>query len=516
MSMNFKKIIVSFSLLIGCFGSNAVASDWRYDEPFNRQFFSTANLIIELRDGAKRLTGNVKLGAFCHDKLRGVKSPSVRDSIVYLTIHGEDDEVMDFRVLLEDGTERKLHYTYTYVSDDMVGWEIPWQINIFCIRAIDVNPGGVYAAKGSLAGKSHLPLVGNWTANDITRLKYAAAAPDGTTDEVRSLDLTEASLVGGAPAGGWLAAFPNVGSVETKKLPAGMNVSEFLEGANPNVLLYLPETTMVSPQSNVVIGTKALRLNLTDGAPFYALHTFKAQNARYIRSFSLPTIEHRSAGWETITLPFRPSAYTSAKGKLAPFGSAEIAYDMYTSTHPEGYRPFWLRCPDGTSFTRAIEIQPYKAYIISMPNSNTYQDSYNITGDVAFTATDVRVMATPDKMPVEGTAAFSLVPTLRKVKAGNQVYVLNRPPVSVGNLAAGSAFVRNSGDALPFRAYAAPRNEHGVAPYFLIEHNEITAIGRLSRPVPPSSSAAYDLTGRKLTGSERGLQIINHKKVIVR
>lgn len=516
--MIFKKIIVTFSLLIGCFGSNAVASDWRYDETFNRQFFSSANLIIELRDGAKLLTGNVKLGAFCHDKLRGVQSPDVEDNIVYLTIRGEDGEVMDFRVLLADGTERKLHYTYTYVADDMVGWEIPWQINLSCIQAVDVNPGGVYAAKGSLAGKSHLPLAGNWTAGDITRLKHAATAADGTTDEVRSLDLTEAALVGDAPEGGWLSGFPHVGSVEAQKLPDGVGVIDFLEGANPNVLIYLPKTTTVAPQSNVVIGTKAQRLDITDGAPFYARHTFKAQQARYIRSFSLPTIGHRSAGWETITLPFQPSDYTSSKGRLAPFGSAEIEYDLYTATHPEGYRPFWLRRPDGTSFARAIEMQPYKAYIISMPNSPTYMEDYNITGDVAFTADNVSVTATPDEMPAEAAAAFSLVPTMQKVKAGDQVYVLNSRPIPAINLVAGEAFVRNNGDAQPFRAYASPKKEHGVAPYFLIgrEENGITAITRPSPPSPDKSGAAYDLTGRKVSGSEKGLHIINHKKVIVR
>lgn len=513
-----KKIIVIFSLLIGCFGSDAVASDWSYDASFNRQFLFSVNLIIELRDGAKRLSGNVKLGAFCHDKLRGVESPSVQDSIIYLTIHGEDDEVMDFRVLLEDGTERRLHYTYTYVSNDMVGWEIPWQMNLFGIKAVDVRQGGMYAAKGSLVGKSHLPLVGNWTAGDIVRLKYAAMDADGTTDEVRSLDLTEACLVGEAPAGGWLSMFPNVGSVETKTLPKDMEVSEFLEGTNPNVLLYLPKTTTVSPRSNVVIGTKALRVDITDGAPFYAKHTFEAQHAGYTRSFSLPTTEHRSAGWETITLPFQPSGYTCAKGRLAPFGSAEITYDMYTSGNPEGYRPFWLRCPDGTAFVRAIEIQPNKAYVISMPNSPTYLEDYNITGDVAFTATNVQVMATPEDMPAEAVTAFTLVPAMRKIKGSDQMYVINRQPIPAINLVAGEAFVRNGGEVQPFRAYASPKQNHGVAPYFLIGHEEngLTAITRPSLSGPHETGAAYDLTGRKLTGGERGLQIINHKKVIVK
>lgn len=516
--MTFKKSIVIFSLLIGCIGSNAVASDWTYDEPFIRQYFTSANLIIELRDGLKLLTGNVKLGAFCHDKLRGVQTPNVRDNIIYLTIHGEDDEVMDFRVLLEDGTERQLRYTYTYISNDMVGWDIPWQMNLFGLKAVDVNNGGMYSAKGSLADKQHLPLVGDWTASDFTRLKDSSTGSDGTTDEIRSINLAEARLVGSAPSGGWLSAFPNVGSVEAKVLPDGMAVSEFLEGVNPNVLLYLPKTTTADPLSNVVIGTKAQRVVITDGAPFYALHTFKAVKAYYSRSFSLPTIEQRSAGWETITLPFRPSEFTATKGKLAPFGSAEIEHDMYEDTNPDGYRPFWLRCPDGTSFIQAKEILPNKAYIISMPNSTNYKEAYNITGDVAFTATNVYVMATPDEMSAEATTIYNLVPTMSKVKASDQVYVLNSKPIPASNLVAGEAFVRNSSDALPFRAYASPKAGHSGASYFIIDSDKATAISHPSVFASNSdlSGVAYDLNGRRLTGSERGLRIINHKKIIVR
>ena len=191
---------------------------------------------------------------------------------------------------------------------------------------------------------------------------------------------------------------------------------------------------------------------------------------------------------------------------------------MYTSGNPEGYRPFWLRCPDGTAFVRAIEIQPNKAYVISMPNSPTYLEDNNIPGDVAFTATNVQVMATPEDMPAEAVTAFTLVPAMRKIKGGEQKYVLNRQPIPAINLVAGEAFVRNGGEVQPFRAYASPKQNHGVAPYFLIGHEEngLTAITRPSLSAPKLSGAAYDITGRKLTGGERGLQIINHKKVIVK
>lgn len=514
--MTFKKSILICTLLIGCFGSNAVASDWTYDDPFNRQFISSANLIIELRDGDKLMTGNVKLGAFCRDKLRGVQSPDVDDNTIYLTIRGVDDEVMDFRVLLEDGRELRLPYTYKFVAEDMVGWEVPWQLNLFGLRATDVRSGGTYAAKGSLAHQSHLVLLGGWTANDITRLKYAAAGADGVADEVRSIDLMEAYLAGEAPDGGWLSGFPNVGTVDANELPEGVTASEFLAGVNANVLLFLPKQSKVTPQPNVVIGTYTPALVLKDGEPFFTLHKFNAKTASYTRSFSLPTLEQHSAGWETITLPFRPKKITSKKGKLAAFGSVEIEMDMYSPTNLRGYRPFWLRRPDGAAFTEALEILPYAAYIISMPNSSNYMEEYNIRGEVSFSANDVWVKPTPSEMPAAATDAYQLVPTLSAVKSSDEVYVLNREPMPADNLMAGAAFVRNSGDALPFRAYASPKGEHGVARYFIVDSNEVTSISRVPVVAPVSSGAAYDLSGRRLKGDEKGLRIMNHQKVIVR
>lgn len=187
---------------------------------------------------------------------------------------------------------------------------------------------------------------------------------------------------------------------------------------------------------------------------FYVAQSFKAKKIVYNRSFDMESGYRTAAGWQSIVLPFTVSRFShETKGELVPFGSSI-----------SGALPFWLRelTMDGYVVTSTLEAN--KPYIISMPNNTEYEEDYNITGTVTFSAEDplgVEVSVTPDAMPIGETTDYKLVPTYEIVKR-DTVYALNtevyaRNPV-------GSVFVKDSRDVPCFEAYVVSKQSRALAP----------------------------------------------------
>ncbi|WP_221657672.1 leucine-rich repeat domain-containing protein [Bacteroides salyersiae] len=214
-----------------------------------------------------------------------------------------------------------------------------------------------------------------------------------------------------------------------------------------NCLIYAPAGTEIAYEGNVVVGGSADAIRLTDEKPFRCPEAFKAKEITYVRHFDLPSGNNGQAGgWEGIVLPFDVMSFRSEeRGELAPFDSGK-----------EGVRPFWLaELTREEGFRLATELRANKPYIISMPNSDNYEEEFNIRGNVIFYAgseAGVDVRTTGTALREEGQK-FALVPAYEPVIQHDTVYVINRIPYA-GQLA-GGAFVRNLRDALPFEAYAS-------------------------------------------------------------
>ncbi|MDE6549218.1 MAG: chitobiase/beta-hexosaminidase C-terminal domain-containing protein [Muribaculaceae bacterium] len=228
---------------------------------------------------------------------------------------------------------------------------------------------------------------------------------------------------------------------------------------NPNVTLYVPSNIYVAnPRDlNIVTDGRVADVKLHYGFPYYAAREFHADNVSMTREFSQLTEIGVCRGWETIVLPFKPQSIVhSVNGPAVPFA----AWDGDT----EGMKPFWLcsSTPDG--WEEAAEIEACVPYIISMPNNSHYIDSFNLAGNVTFSATNVDLgpetsfpTATPWKegtqfegmfMPVEKEGILSL-----NVNAAGD------------ELLPGSTFIRD-GETVPFGAYVSGANTRRNMPVF--------------------------------------------------
>lgn len=205
---------------------------------------------------------------------------------------------------------------------------------------------------------------------------------------------------------------------------------------------------------------------------FYAAQPFKVKKISYSRNFDMESGLHTSAGWQSIALPFTASRFThEVKGELAPFGS-NIA----------GAKPFWLRELTSDGYIVSSILQANKPYIISMPNNAGYEDDYNITGTVTFSAEDasgVDVPATPVFMSIGENATYKLVPTYQTVAASDTVYALNSSVYKKNP--AGSVFVKNLREILPFEAYVVSKESPAFAPamYSIGGDGGVTALEKM-------------------------------------
>lgn len=178
---------------------------------------------------------------------------------------------------------------------------------------------------------------------------------------------------------------------------------------------------------------------------FACLKPFTAKKVVFKRTFDKQTVPGKSAGWQTITLPFTPdSIYHTAKGAIAPFNS-EV----------KGAKPFWLRELKAEGFTDVTSIQPHTAYLIAMPNNSQYLDEYNLNGTIVFEAKNVEFGITPDTLKASVGPDFEFQPTYQKRDKAVGVYALNIDTRTyVDNVYTnGTAFTRNSEAVYTFEAF---------------------------------------------------------------
>lgn len=244
-----------------------------------------------------------------------------------------------------------------------------------------------------------------------------------------------------------------------------------------NCLIYALQETECTYDGNVIINGLADKIRLTDAKGFRCPTAFKAKDISYTRTFSMTSgNKEAAAGWESIALPFDVQTFSHAeKGELAPFNSGK-----------KGTHPFWLaELSTEEGFRHVTELKANIPYIISMPNSDAYEEEFNIYGNVTFHAENdngVEVRSTYSSAIVRSEGPqFTLVPAYETVWQHDSVYVINRT-ISNGNLP-GGAFVRNLRNANPFEAYAVSKDSPNQAPaYYSIGTNgSLTGLESLLR-----------------------------------
>ena len=291
--------------------------------------------------------------------------------------------------------------------------------------------------------------------------------------------------------------------------PAPVDAECFSRPSNyGNMLVYVSDaTTEVTFQGNVVIEGVIDQLTLLDGAPFRNIHEFTARTISYTRSFDKKSAIGISSGWEGVVIPFDVQRVESKeRGELKPFGEADFDTSL----------PYWLGQlqPDGT-FAAAQHIVANQPFIMQVPNSDEYEERYNVAGDVTFSAENATVHTTVDVEQAQGEG-YTLLGSYEGTPVSSRVYALNDEEYTADGAVylLGGIFVANSRDIRPFEAYIY--NANAVrAPYLRIGEENATGIA-----MPTANSqqltAVYDLTGRRVDNPEAGIYIVNGKKLMVK
>lgn len=206
---------------------------------------------------------------------------------------------------------------------------------------------------------------------------------------------------------------------------------------NPNALYYVAasyDPGNIQGEGNVILGTFAPSLTLTDGHDFFCPVPFTAGRATYTRTFSRGY--DGEGGWDTIVLPFKVDA-VNVDGN-----DASLAW--FRSPDDSG-KQFWLMeysgsAPDDLTFTHATSFQANRPYLIAVPGS-----AY---GELSLTGKTL--VFTADHAVVESTA---LTTEQRDVYTLVGTYVTTVQPKHFQLNAAGSQFVRDDQPIPPFRAF---------------------------------------------------------------
>ena len=158
----------------------------------------------------------------------------------------------------------------------------------------------------------------------------------------------------------------------------GLNLSAIQANENPNTLYFVGagETAPAGLEGkNLITGTQATTIALTDGYDFFTPQTFTAQEISYERTFTQGHNNSVRTGWSTITLPFTPDKVMNAtSGKQI---------DWFHSSDDTG-KHFWL-CDfaeeDGKTvyFRNAPKMEANVPYIVAVPD-NTWGSKWNLVG----------------------------------------------------------------------------------------------------------------------------------------
>lgn len=293
---------------------------------------------------------------------------------------------------------------------------------------------------------------------------------------------------------------------ELSTIPTTIN-----ENGNPNCL-YLFASSATVPASlsdnNVVKGTTADNIVLTNGYDFYTPIDFTATNISYTRRFTTGA-DGSQKGWNTIVLPFDVATVKQ--------GSTDL--DWFKSSSDTG-KNFWVYqfVVDGkgtVNFDYASSIKANTPYLITVP-SNKWGDEFDLRDkDITFSATNVTIKAN-NKNTQSGFYYMFTGGSQKQSVAVGEGYVLN---------AEGSKFKKVEGSALDvpaFQAYFYPSSHNlqsDALAISFVDNSEVTGIQAVDgeEPAAGNSEGWYTLQGVKLEGkpSQKGIYIYNGKKVMV-
>lgn len=235
---------------------------------------------------------------------------------------------------------------------------------------------------------------------------------------------------------------------------------------NPNGIVYLAEGSTADNGNNIVVNGTCANLVLTDGHTFTATKNFEATKATYEMT-AIAASTDKSFG--TIMLPFAINSL------------------------PNGAKAYSLE-------NNVVWGEDIHATEVSSIAANT---PTIVTAKGTYAANDVAIAAT------ESTYENGqLVGTYKSMEAIENSYVLQKHDDRVAFY-----LVNNTKPTVkPFRAYIKPQSTNAKQFIKVVFDGEATGIKEITSD--NTKAEIFDLSGRRVTKAQKGVYIINGKKVI--
>ena len=275
---------------------------------------------------------------------------------------------------------------------------------------------------------------------------------------------------------------------------------------NPNCL-YLLDDDASTPTGltakNVVKGTMAENIALTDGNDFYSPIDFTATNISYTRTFTRAATT--TGGWNTLYLPFDVSS-VSASGN---------AIDWFHSDSDKG-KDFWLKTMTGDDngtvyFNHANSLKANTPYIIALPGKD-FGEKQLTEKAITFSGSNASIKATTTGS-LNGNSYKFCGSTVGQTLS--DVYLLNNN---------GNKFIKGGVTLPAFRAWIEPVSISSLSrSTLIIGESDIQGIDemQMTNDDIQVSEGWYTLDGRRIMHSQsstlkKGIYIHNGKKLIIR
>ena len=293
---------------------------------------------------------------------------------------------------------------------------------------------------------------------------------------------------------------------------------------NPNLLLYVKNKDYSGNVKNAIVDGVAEEIVLQDMATdnnFYCPQAFTANKISYEHNYSMKTDLNICRGWETIALPFDVYKVLNKSGEeLVPYSNWTIGSSQ---------RPFWLYSLSDDGWKAESSIKANTPYIISMPNNEYYDAVYNQSGNIVFSATNVKVESS-ENLTISKSNHKNLVPNYQNQESSNDIYALNVNNLwdknTESDMAEGSAFIRGLRQVRPFEAYMTI-DSGGSATRSISIFDDGNTTGIMDIPTFENGDEVkvYSLSGALLKQGKydeliknlpKGIYIINNKKVVIK
>lgn len=289
--------------------------------------------------------------------------------------------------------------------------------------------------------------------------------------------------------------------------------------SNPNLLLYVKAAQYASPDiQNIIVGDldngkslladNIILVEAENGNDFYCPLAFIAKRISYEHNYSMISGYKTCQGWESLVLPFDVSMMISNKGtELVPYTLWEFGSNL---------RPYWIYELTTQGWQAANGIKANVPYIISMPNNEAYDSSYNITGNIEFVGNNVQIMVS-ENVTIGQHGNKRLVANYRNQDANNGIYALNvnnQWNNNTDSSVEGSAFIRGLRQVRPFEAYLTLEGSNAGIRSIPVFDNETTGVAAIPVSGFGNADAIYNLNGQRVNSMSRGIYIQNGRKIV--